>query len=85
MFCAAYCMISRPVTVSPVKEIFARRGFAASALLVRWWVLPDVVQCIPQQTAPDRTGKGRIGARLITNADNTRRTGISPPARVEAS
>ena len=31
-FCAAYCMISRPVTVSPVKEIFAIRGFAASAL-----------------------------------------------------
>ena len=47
--------------------------------------LPDVVQCIPQQTAPDRTGKGRIGARLITNADNTRRIGISPPARVAAS
>jgi hypothetical protein len=32
MFCAAYCMISRPVTVSPVKEIFAMRGFAANAL-----------------------------------------------------
>ena len=32
MFCAAYCMISRPVTVSPVKAIFAMRGFAASAL-----------------------------------------------------
>ena len=31
MFCAAYCMISRPVTVSPVNEIFAMRGFAASA------------------------------------------------------
>ena len=31
-FCAAYCMISRPVTVSPVKPIFAIRGFAASAL-----------------------------------------------------
>jgi hypothetical protein len=31
-FCAAYCMISRPVAVSPVKAIFAIRGFAASAL-----------------------------------------------------
>src|ERR1700732_2763547 len=31
-FCAAYCMISRPVTVSPVKDTFAIRGFAASAL-----------------------------------------------------
>src|SRR5665647_3283655 len=31
-FCAAYCMISRPVTVSPVNAIFAIRGFAASAL-----------------------------------------------------
>ena len=31
-FCAAYCMISRPVTVSPVKPILAIRGFAASAL-----------------------------------------------------
>ena len=26
MFCAAYCMISRPVVVSPVKAILAMRG-----------------------------------------------------------
>ncbi len=32
MFCAAYCMISRPVAVSPVKAIFAIRLFVASAL-----------------------------------------------------
>ena len=32
MFCAAYCMISRPVTVSPVKAILAIRGFEASAM-----------------------------------------------------
>ena len=32
MFCAAYCMISRPVTVSPVKPTLAIRGLAASAL-----------------------------------------------------
>src|SRR5660397_17367 len=31
-FCAAYCMISRPVTVSPVNAIFAIRGLAANAL-----------------------------------------------------
>ena len=31
-FCAAYCMISRPVAVSPVKAIFAIRLFVASAL-----------------------------------------------------
>src|ERR1700735_5678943 len=31
-FCAAYCIISRPVTVSPVKDTLAIRGFAASAL-----------------------------------------------------
>ena len=31
-FCAAYCMISRPVTVSPVNDTLAIRGFAASAL-----------------------------------------------------
>src|SRR5512146_1256398 len=31
MFCAAYCMISRPVTVSPVNATFAIRGLAASA------------------------------------------------------
>ncbi len=32
MFCAAYCMISRPVTVSPVKAILAIRLLVASAL-----------------------------------------------------
>ncbi len=32
MFCAAYCMISRPVTVSPVKATLAIRGLVASAL-----------------------------------------------------
>ena len=32
MFWAAYCMISRPVTVSPVKAIFAIRLLVASAL-----------------------------------------------------
>ena len=32
MFCAAYCMISRPVAVSPVKAIFAIRLLVASAL-----------------------------------------------------
>ena len=32
MFCAAYCMISRPVTVSPVKPTLAMRGLVASAL-----------------------------------------------------
>ena len=31
----------------------------------------DVVQCIPQETAPGRSGKGRIRARLISYADNT--------------
>ena len=31
-FCAAYCMISRPVAVSPVKAIFAIRLLVASAL-----------------------------------------------------
>ncbi len=31
-FWAAYCMISRPVTVSPVNAILAIRGFVASAL-----------------------------------------------------
>ena len=31
-FCAAYCMISLPVTVSPVKPILAMRGLVASAL-----------------------------------------------------
>ena len=31
-FWAAYCMISRPVTVSPVKAILAIRGLVASAL-----------------------------------------------------
>ena len=31
-FCAAYCMISRPVTVSPVNPTFAMRGLVASAL-----------------------------------------------------
>ena len=37
-----------------------------------WWVLPDVVQCTPQETASGRTGKGQIEARLITHADNPR-------------
>ena len=32
MFWAAYCMISRPVTVSPVNAILAIRLFEASAL-----------------------------------------------------
>ena len=32
MFWAAYCMISRPVTVSPVNAILAIRFFCASAL-----------------------------------------------------
>ncbi len=32
MFWAAYCMISRPVTVSPVNPILAMRGLVASAL-----------------------------------------------------
>ena len=32
MFWAAYCMISRPVTVSPVNAILAMRLFVASAL-----------------------------------------------------
>ena len=32
MFCAAYCMINRPVTVSPVNAIFAIRLLVASAL-----------------------------------------------------
>ena len=31
-FCAAYCMIRRPVTVSPVKAIFAIRLLEASAM-----------------------------------------------------
>ena len=31
MFCAAYCMISRPVTVSPVKAIFEILLLVASA------------------------------------------------------
>ena len=31
-FWAAYCMISRPVVVSPVKPILAMRGLVASAL-----------------------------------------------------
>ena len=31
-FCAAYCMISRPVVVSPVKPILAMRGLEARAL-----------------------------------------------------
>ncbi len=31
-FCAAYCMISRPVSVSPVKAILAMRGLDASGL-----------------------------------------------------
>ena len=31
-FCAAYCMIRRPVTVSPVKAIFAIRLLDASAM-----------------------------------------------------
>ena len=35
MFCAAYCMISLPVTVSPVNDTLATRGFAASALPIR--------------------------------------------------
>jgi len=37
----------------------------------RWWIMLDVVQCIPQETAPGWPGKGRIGARLISHADNT--------------
>ena len=32
MFCDAYCMISRPVVVSPVKAILAMRGLEASGL-----------------------------------------------------
>jgi len=32
MFSAAYCMISRPVVVSPVKPILAMRGLVARAL-----------------------------------------------------
>jgi len=32
MFSAAYCMISRPVVVSPVKAILAMRGLEASGL-----------------------------------------------------
>src|ERR1700683_3670162 len=45
-FCAAYCIISRPVTVSPVKDTLAIRGFAASALPisapgpVTTWITP---------------------------------------------
>src|SRR5664279_5154997 len=31
-FCAAYCMIRRPVVVSPVKPILAMRGLVAKAL-----------------------------------------------------
>ena len=38
-----------------------------------------------QETAPGGTGKGRMRARLITNADNTPRIAISPPSRVAAS
>jgi hypothetical protein len=33
-------------------------------------MFPDLVTCTPQETAPGRTGKGQIEARLITNADN---------------
>ena len=32
MFSEAYCMISRPVVVSPVKAILAMRGLEASGL-----------------------------------------------------
>src|SRR6476660_5180387 len=40
--------------------------------------LPDVVQRIPQETAPGGSGKGRIGARLISHADNTGRIEVRP-------
>jgi hypothetical protein len=49
-------------------------------------VLPDVFQRTPQETAPGRTGKGQIEARLITNADNPRGVApVSSPAADAAS
>ena len=41
--------------------------------------MPAWFQRIPQETAPGGSGKGRIGARLISHADNTGRIGFSRP------
>ena len=54
MFCAAYCMISRPVTVSPVKAIFAIRGLVASALPISRARAVDDVQHARRDDVPDQ-------------------------------
>ncbi len=68
-FWAAYCMISRPVVVSPVKPILAMRGLVASALPisppgpVMMLITPgrhDVGDDLGQLEDRPRRGRGRL-------------------------
>ena len=71
MFSAAYCMMSRPVTVSPVKAILEIRGLAASALPIS---PPGPVTMLstpagttsPMTSASFRIDHGVVDAGLIT-------------------